>query len=73
MYLPDDVVKIIKEYARPLTCPNWRSIHKMTEENYLVEFHDQYYARLTYLKHHPGQHDYKKIFDKKVYIRMFLI
>ena len=30
--LPDDILQIIKEYAKPLTDPNWRTLHKMTDD-----------------------------------------
>ena len=29
--LPDDILQIIKEYAMPLTRPDWRTLHKMTD------------------------------------------
>ena len=33
--LPDDVLQIIKEYARPVTRPDWRRLHLMPN----VSFH----------------------------------
>ena len=30
--LPDDVLAIIKEYAKPVTRPDWRKLHKMTDD-----------------------------------------
>jgi len=35
MELPDDVVQIIKEFSRPLTRPDWRTLRKMTN----LDFH----------------------------------
>jgi len=32
MYLPDDVLQIIKDFSRPITRPDWRVIHKMTDD-----------------------------------------
>lgn len=29
MELPDDVIALIKEFSRPLTRPDWRTLHKM--------------------------------------------
>ena len=29
MELPEDVVAIIREFSRPLTRPDWRTLHKM--------------------------------------------
>ena len=28
MELPDDVIQLIHEYSRPLTRPDWRTLHK---------------------------------------------
>jgi hypothetical protein len=35
--LPDDVLQIIKQYAQPITRPDWRTIHKMVEIQFLKE------------------------------------
>jgi hypothetical protein len=32
--LPDDVLQIIKEYAMPITRPDWRSLHLMPSERF---------------------------------------
>jgi len=37
MELPDDVVAIIKEYARPITRPDWRTLHIMPNKIYWRE------------------------------------
>jgi hypothetical protein len=37
MELPDDVLQIIKDYIRPLTRPDWRTLHKMRELNYHLD------------------------------------
>ena len=29
MELPEDVIRIINEYSKPLTRPDWRTLHKM--------------------------------------------
>ena len=36
--LPDDVLQIIKQYARPITNPRWRHLRIMT--------HEQFYKQL---------------------------
>lgn len=41
MELPDDVLQIIKEYSKPLTRPDWRTLHKMTQELYKQECFNQ--------------------------------
>ena len=35
MELPDDVLAIIKEYAQPVTRPDWRTLHIMTQYEYI--------------------------------------
>ena len=34
MELPDDVLAIIREFSRPMTRPDWRTLHKMTNLNF---------------------------------------
>jgi len=41
--LPDDVLVIINEYARPLTRPDWRTLHKMPYYNYKQECYSKYF------------------------------
>jgi len=31
--LPDDVLHLIKQFSQPLTRPDWRTLHKLTEFN----------------------------------------
>lgn len=42
MELPEDVLKIIKEYSRPLTRPDWRILHRMPEFAYCVSLAKEY-------------------------------
>ena len=35
MELPDDVINVIRDFTRPLTRPNWRTLRKMTN----LDFH----------------------------------
>jgi len=37
LFIPDDIVKIIKEFSRPLTRPDWRTIHKFTQRDLTTE------------------------------------
>lgn len=34
MELPEDVVALIREFSRPLTRPDWRTLHLMTAEDF---------------------------------------
>ena len=62
MELPDDVVRMIKEYSMPLTRPDWRNLHKMTFTNYLLSYDTQYRMRSHYINN---------VFSDTHYVRMF--
>ena len=32
MQLPDDVLRIIRDFSRPLTRPDWRTLHRLLSE-----------------------------------------
>ena len=36
--LPEDILKIIKEYSMPVTRPDWRTLHKMPIRLYMGEY-----------------------------------
>ena len=42
MELPDDIIVLIKEYSRPLTRPDWRTLHHMPEFDFCVSLAKQY-------------------------------
>ena len=37
MELPQDILRLIKEYAKPLTRPDWRQLHIMPDHIYKAE------------------------------------
>lgn len=37
MELPQDILQIIKEYAKPVTRPDWRQLHIMPDHIYKAE------------------------------------
>ena len=39
MELPDDVLRLVKEYSMPITRPDWRTLHKMPYIVYETEFY----------------------------------
>ena len=45
MELPKDVLSLVKEYAMPVTRPDWRTLHIMTYKTYLYEFYKAYKKR----------------------------
>jgi hypothetical protein len=47
MELPEDILKIIKEYSMPITRPDWRTLHIMPNHTYkqLLYRHSIVYSR----------------------------
>jgi len=68
--LPDDVLRIIKEYSMPLTRPDWKTLHKMPLHLYETEFYFAYQKRYRHLN---GIVDinYKRIFSGYYYCYIF--
>ena len=64
MELPEDVIKIIKEYSMPVTRADWRNLHKMPQNLYKDECFKQAMRRWNI-----GNHD-NKIFTLWWYIKM---
>jgi hypothetical protein len=63
MELPEDILRIIKEYAKPVTRPDWRYLHKMTLHHLysgLDEFH--------YIE--PDEYHYGIIIIKKIHLEL---
>jgi hypothetical protein len=71
MELPDDVLAIIREYSRPITRPDWRTLHRMPDERYFEEFVDQYIARATYINNHPERENPLYMYTLFRYKHMF--
>ena len=55
MQLPDDVLLIIRDYSKPLTRPDWRTLHPFSGP-YL-------YANLNYLRHKYNNPLYIRVFS----------
>jgi|LauGreSuBDMM15SN_2_FD.fasta_scaffold48395_2 hypothetical protein len=66
--LPDDVLAIIKEYARPITRPDWRTLHLMTNQHYKTEYYLQYVKRkimlYSSLEYNRMEATYKIMFNQ---------
>lgn len=74
MELPDDVLRIIKEYSKPLTRPDWRTLHKMPSDIYLAAYKTEYHKRILYILNHPDWYNltlriilcrYKRVFYRR--------
>lgn len=37
MELPDDVLALVRDFARPVTRPDWRDLHRMAEQHFHYE------------------------------------
>jgi len=75
MELPDDILQIIKEYAQPITRPDWRKLHLMTYAQFVREFNETYRKRRRVLAGlHPTYRHlgvrYKEIFSDYNYSRI---
>ena len=46
MELPDDVVEIIKQYSKPITRPDWRTLHRMTHANFYKDIKENSYMSM---------------------------
>ena len=70
MELPEDVLRIIREYSQPVTRPDWRTLHKMTQDAYSREYNNINNKRwLILAKDH--RIIYKPIFSSKQYLKLF--
>jgi len=69
MELPGDVLRLINEYSKPLTRPDWRTLHIMTEHKYYSLYHIEYMIRRNVLN---GRIDsnYKPIYSGYHYGRV---
>jgi hypothetical protein len=75
MELPHDVLQIINDYAKPVTRPEWRRLHKMTYTRFICEFNEIYRKRRRRLANlHPTYRNlglkYKEIFSDYNYTRI---
>ena len=73
MELPEDIVQIISEYSKPLTRPDWRTLHIMKPIILHNEFERQMFCRFKKLETVNDVvfirliRSYKPIFDENYY------
>ena len=76
MELPEDVLRLVKEYSMPATRSDWRTLHLMPHDKYISEYDYQYRARLKYIHSHDNYeltgtlNLYKNVFCGYRYWRM---
>ena len=57
MELPDDVLRLIREYSRPVTRPDWKQLHKMTFDKFGTQL-------FIHCRTHYRQPIFMRTFDK---------
>ena len=73
MELPEDILQIIREYSKPVTRPDWRSMHLMRQYTLHIEFERQMFRRFKKLNIDYGLEflqllsNYKPLFDEPYY------
>ena len=60
MQLPDDVLAIIRDYSKPVTRPDWRTIQPLSGHTFYTEI---YHARCIQCAHRDTNVLYKRVFD----------
>jgi len=75
MEFPDDILRLIKEYSRPISRPDWRTLHKMPYNKYLTLFHNEYRKRIHHMNNLHQTYRlvgarYKELFNEKHYMRI---
>ena len=53
MELPEEVIGLIREFSQPITRCNWRTLHRMTENQFhmatMKHFNKQFYDELFHI------------------------
>jgi len=58
--LPKDIVDIIKEFSRPITRPDWRKLHIMTNQRFyleLMKLKEEWWKRDKLYRRRPLHYD----------------
>jgi hypothetical protein len=66
MELPNDIIRIIRDYSLPLTRPDWRTLHFMT---------NRVYKKIFYLMHYRRQYKMRfgtYIWNKEIFSEKYL-
>ena len=66
MELPEDVVELIREFSRPVTRPDWRTLHVMTANNFhmsaMKKFSNSFYELVVSTRFKMATYQYH-VFD----------
>ena len=66
--IPDDVLRMIKEYSMPVTCPDWRNLRVMPYDIFKQNCYIEYYKKWMY-----PYSNYKKVFSKRFILHFMQI
>ena len=73
MELPDDILSLVRDFSKPITRPDWRTLHKMTIQQYKDEYYIQYMKRRRYILYScNNRYEQYNILDA-TYMRMFTL
>jgi hypothetical protein len=70
MELPQDVIQIIHEFSKPVTRPDWRTLHRLPYHVYKDDFYTNYEKRINKFWN-SGMINQKSIFTGYNVISMF--
>lgn len=72
MELPDDVLQIIKDYSKPVTRPDWRTLQKMPNDKYLAAYRNEYHKRILYIINHPDwSNNHPDLYNRRVILTRY--
>jgi len=67
MELPEDVLRLVKDFSMPITRPDWRTLNVMPYEIFKQQCYIEYYKKWMY----PYIY-YKKVFSKHFIFSHFM-
>jgi len=71
MELPEDVVAVIKEFAQPVTHPDWRTLHKMPYDVFHISILEFFNIPFYYLSINYYRMGKKVDFQYKIFNNIF--
>ena len=72
MELPEDVLRLIKEYSMPVTRHDWRTMNRMPQKKYIYEFLMAMNKRTYNIRSYPYKYNrrtYYRVFNSSNYIK----
>ena len=69
MELPEDVIMQIKQYAQPITRPDWRTLHILSNQRFYIELmklKDEWWKRDKLVYRRSGLLPYDKLMRRYI-------